>query len=66
MFILDEIMHLIELSTDAVKAIDKLLGHLTESDLYDAGFSDGDVDSFGELFHGVTEVIETLEIESEA
>ena len=58
-------MHSIELSTAAVLATRKLFNTLTESDLIDADFTEDDIEAFGELFLGVREKVEELEMMGE-
>ena len=54
--------HSIELSTAAVLATRKLFDHLTTANLEDAGFDEADINAFGELFPGIKEQCEEIEM----
>jgi len=62
---LAEQMHEIELSTKAVLATRKLFDYLSTEDLEHAGFDENDIEAFGELYHGIKEQVEELEINEE-
>ena len=55
-------LHEIELSTNAVLATRKLFNYLTTSDLEKAGFDEDDIESFGELYRGIVEQVEEIEL----
>lgn len=55
-------LHSIELSTAAVLATRKLFDHLTTSDLEGAGFDQDDINAFGELYLGIKEQCEEIEM----
>lgn len=55
-------IHAIEISRAAVLATRKLFNHLTTSDLDEAGFSQEDINAFGELFSEIKEQCEEIEM----
>ncbi len=57
--------HEIELSTNAVLATRKLFNYLTTDDLEKAGFDENDIESFGELYRGIVEQVENIEMNEE-
>lgn len=57
--------HDIELSSEAVLATRKLFNWLTEDDLYSAGFDKQEVEAFSELWFGIKEQVENIEMNSD-
>ena len=57
--------HEIELSSEAVLATRKLFNWLTENDLHSAGFDEQEIDAFSELWFGIKEQVENIEMNSE-
>ena len=55
----------IELSNDCIVATNKLFDHLGTDDLLAAGFTNDDIESFGELYREVKGCIELLEMNGE-
>lgn len=59
---MDEETFEIELSKAGVLAGRKLFNHVTEDDLYKFGYSSEEIEALGELFLGLREHIETMEM----